>query len=167
MMNNKTAWILITLVLVAAITGLILIDQVYGCIAAIFLVAAFLIGLTLFYKQRANRLMRSILPGEILVSKGMVSESTYDQASAILVHGPGENYRLLISDSRGAVTVQSVSPELKGHENPYDLKRYIEINTIQGPMHFAPANSSLVAGQAAYAQQILDGMLDGALSNIE
>jgi len=166
-MSKQTAWVLITLVLVAVITGLILVDQVYGCIAGIFLIAAFLTGLTLFYKQREKRLMGSILPGEVLVSKGMVSESTYDQASAILVRGSGEQFRLLVADSRGAVLVQSVATELKGHENPYDLKRYIEINTIQGTMHFAPANGPLVAGQAAYARQILDGMLAGVSSRFE
>lgn len=59
--------------------------------------------------------------------------------------------------------MQSVTPELKGHANPYDLKSYIEANTIQGPMHFAPRKSFLVADQNAYAQEILDAMLAGVL----
>ena len=74
---------------------------------------------------------------------------------------------LLSKCLRGYEVSQSVTPELKGHENPYDLKKYIEMITIQGPMHFAPANSALVAGQPTYAQEILDGMLAGSPSDTE
>ena len=158
-MNSKAFWILVPLVLIAIFTGLILIYKVYGFIAGICLFVLFLFGLNRYHKWKASHLLQSILPGETLVSNGLVSESTYDEVAAILVRGSGNHYRLLVADKRGAVNVQSVTLELKGHENPYDLKRYIEVNTIQGPMHFAPRNSFLVAEQPAYAQQILDAML--------
>ena len=158
-MNSKAFYVLVTLVLVAIFTGLVLAYKAYGFIAGVALIVLFLFGLNRYHKWRAKSLLQSILPGETLVSNGLVSESTYDEVAAILVRGSGNNYRLLVADKRGAVNVQSITPELKGHENPYDLKRYIEVNTIQGPMHFAPTNSALVAGQPAYAQQILDAML--------
>lgn len=158
-MNSKAFWILVPLVLIAIFTGLVLAYKVVGFVVGIGLFVLFLFGLNRYHKWKASRLLQSILPGESLVSNGLVSESTYDEVAAILVRGPGNYYRLLVADKRGAVNVQSITPELKGHENPYDLKRYIEVNTIQGPMHFAPTNSTLVAGQPAFAQQVLDAML--------
>ncbi len=158
-MNSKAFWILVPLALIAMFTGLVLAYKVYGFFAGLGLFVLFLFGLNRYHKWKAKGLLQSILPGETLVSNGLVSESTYDEVAAILVGGSGSHYRLLVADKRGAVNVQSITPELKGHENPYDLKRCIEVNTIQGPMHFAPTNSTLVAGQPAYTQLILDEML--------
>jgi len=160
-MSSKTFWILVTLILIAIFTGLVMAYKVYGFIVGVSLGLLFLFGLNRYHRWRASLLLQSILPGETLISNGLVSESTYDEVAAILVRGAGSKYRLLVADKRGAVNVQSVTSELKGHENPYDLKRYIEVNTIQGPMHFASTNRALVAGQPAYAQQILNAILVG------
>ncbi len=131
--------------------------------ALVVLPVALVFGLFISWKWRSNRLVRSMLPGETLVASGHVGERTLDDTPAILVRGTGSRYRLLVADSRGAVSVQSVTPRLKGHPKRDDPKRYIQVNTIQGLMHFAPRNSFRIAGQKAYAQRILKAMRPGGL----
>lgn len=159
-MKNAATWIVITLVLIAAFVGLVLWLGTYGYIIGGVLFVLFLFGLDRFYRRKAQDLTKSITIGESLVARGFVSESTYDQAAAILVHQGADRYRIHATDSRGSQAVRSVGAELKSHRtNPYDVKKYIEICTDQGPVHFAPVQGATVFGQPAYAQQVLAGLL--------
>ncbi len=158
-MKNATAWILITLVLIAAFTGLVLLYGAYGFIAGCVLAVIFIFGLDRLHRWRSNRLFRSITPSETLVASGLVSESTYDETPAILVRGDENRYRVHVADSRGSQMVRSVASELTRHTNVYDMKKYIAMYTDQGVVHFAPRKGLIVATQPDYAQEVLTGML--------
>jgi uncharacterized protein (DUF58 family) len=158
-MKSTAGWILITLVLIAAIAALMLtFGWAAGICAGLLLTAAFLLGLDQLYRSRSRQLARSMRPGETLVASGIVSEEFFDETPAVLVRDSGNRYRLLVADCRDEATVQSVTPVLRRHANPADRKCYIEVQTIEGRMHFAPRKGFLVAQQLEYAQRILEAI---------
>lgn len=158
-MKSATGWILITLILIAVITGLSLVWKGYGFLLGAVLAVFFFVGLNRFYKWKSKRLLQSLLPGESLAAEGLVSESTYDETPAILLVGNTGQYRIHIADSRGSQEVQSVQPALSRHSNVYDQKQYLVLQTDKGVVHFAPRKSLVAAQQPAHAQEVLEAML--------
>jgi hypothetical protein len=163
-MKNSTAWIAITFALIAAFTTLVLLYGWYGFIAGCVLGVLFFVGLDRVYRRRANRLIRSMLPGETLVTSGIVSESTYDETPAILVCSSESHYRVHVADSRGSQRVLSVKTELARHTNSYDRKLYLTLSTDHGLVHFAPRNRLNVSEQPDYAEGVLAEMLKTGIS---
>jgi hypothetical protein len=158
---KPVGWVILTLVLIAGLTALIMVYGAAGVLVAVVAAVGFFFGLDRLYRWRSRRLARSMSPGETLVANGRVSDAILQETAAVLVNAAGNGYRLLVADARGAVPVQSVTPALTSHQNEYDRKSYIEFHTTEGPVHFAPRKGFLVAGQNEYAQEILDGILAG------
>ena len=156
---SKTWWVVITLVLVGGFTALVMAYGAVGVLVAILGSVLFFVGLDRLYRWRSNRLLRSMNPGERLVASGLVSEQTYDETAAALVRDDANRYRLLVADSRGATSVASVTSTLTGSGSPYDQRRYIELETDKGTMHFAPRRGLSAAAQAQHAQDVLDSIL--------
>jgi hypothetical protein len=160
----KTAkWILLVLVLLAGGYGLVILYGPAGYLLLFLFAIVLFFGLDRLNRWRSNRLARSKTAGETVVASGLVRESSFDQAAAVVVRGARGHYRILVADSRGSQTVQSVAPILTHHSNAFDRKSYVEFRTDQGLIHFAPANSFLVFGQPDYAQKVLNSMLADGL----
>lgn len=160
---SKAGWIIVALILIAGITVLVLLFEGAGILIAGAAMLLFLFGIDRLYRVRSARLARTMRPGESLVAEGIVSEGTYNESPGILVRDSSNRYRLLMADGREGEDVNSFSPTLATGSNPYDLKHYIELHTVRGPIRFAPRKSFFVAKQGEYAQQVLDAVLDGSI----
>lgn len=162
---SKAGWIVFALALIAGLTVLVLVYGEAGIFIAGAAMMMLLVGIDRLSRWRSSRLARAIKPGESLVAAGIVSEGTYNESAGILVRDASNRYRMIVADGRESMEVNSFSPALATGDNPYDLKQYLELHTVQGPMRFAPRNSFFVAKQGEYARQILTVVLDGNVSS--
>ncbi len=157
-MIKPTVWIVSILVLIVAIMGLAIVFGANGLLAGIALCLIFAFGLDRWYRGKARQLRETLTIGESLVARGVVSESTYDQAAAILVSMGQDGYRIHVADARGSQRVRTVGAVLTS-SSAGDEKMYIEVHTDQGVIHFAPLKGFLIFDQPDYAGQVLMGML--------
>jgi hypothetical protein len=158
-MKNTAVWKMIALALIGTIACVILVYGHNGIIIGLVMVVLFFLGLDGGYRWRSNNLARSMKKGETLVASGLVSDSMFDETPAILVRIDENRYRIYVADTRGRQMVLSVSSELSRHNNIFDMKRYIEMFTDRGKVHFAPRKGISVAKQPGYANEVMANML--------
>ncbi len=158
-MIKPAVWIVLVLVLVGATMGLVYLLGKFGILAGFALCLVLFFGVHRWYRGKARQLRESLTIGESLVARGVVSESAYDEAAAILVSMGQDGYRIHVADARGSERVRTVCPDLTSGKSSYDAKKYIEMHTQQGVVHFAPLKGFLVFDQPDYAGQVLMGML--------
>src|SRR5512144_647719 len=124
-MKNSSTWMAISLIILVVIFSLTLIFGDNYLFPVLIFSVAFVVLLSLLYRWKSDRLVQSMSPGESLVARGLVSESTFDETPAILARGHQNSYRIHIAGSRGSQVILSVSPKIHRHANPQDLKGYL------------------------------------------